>query len=212
MDGVLIFTEDLHKKIYTDALHENNVNISEEEYFKFISGRKAIDALKDILELKGQEIGLVPKIFEEVKALKRKLIHEDLRKYIPLREGTIEFFQSLKSGYKIALATSTVKEFTDLILDEYDIRKYFDTILTAENATKGKPNPEIYNNAAKSLDIDQNECLVFEDKIHGIESAQNAGMKCIALNNGLDVDLSIADEIIYSFNDITIEKIESMNK
>lgn len=62
-----------------------------------------------------------------------------------------------------------------------DMFQYMQVIITGDMVEKGKPNPDIFLLAAKSLNADPKYCLAFEDSLAGVQSASAAGMKCIAL-------------------------------
>ncbi len=141
---------------------------------------------------------------------KKDLMKKGLRKSIPLRSGTEQLLTELKKQYKLAIATSTIKEFTDKIVDAYDLRKYFETIVVAEDVKKGKPDPEVYLLAAKRLHVNPSNCIVIEDATNGISAAKNAKMKCIAIKDHKGRDLSQADYIIEGFDELTSETIEKV--
>lgn len=65
------------------------------------------------------------------------------------------------------------------VLDRFKIRKYFQVTVTEDEVTESKPNPEIYLKAAQKLKIDPGDCIVIEDTDSGIQSATDAGMKCL---------------------------------
>ena len=67
---------------------------------------------------------------------------------------------------------------------------------------KAKPNPAIFLHAAKQLNVEPHECVVFEDSIAGFKAAQAAGMKCIAIKNSLNKDsLELVDSAIESYHE-----------
>ena len=66
-------------------------------------------------------------------------------------------------------------------MDGLAIRDYFDAIVSADNVSNSKPDPETYLKCASLLGMHPEECLVFEDVPKGVESAYNAGMKAMVL-------------------------------
>jgi beta-phosphoglucomutase-like phosphatase (HAD superfamily) len=67
------------------------------------------------------------------------------------------------------------------VLDNLHIRKYFQALISADDVQHSKPNPETFLKCAYKLHIDPADCIVFEDAPKGVESALNAGMKCMVL-------------------------------
>jgi beta-phosphoglucomutase-like phosphatase (HAD superfamily) len=81
----------------------------------------------------------------------------------------------------MAIVSAAIPFNIDFVLDNLDIRKYFSAIVSAEDVTRSKPDPESYLKAAALLGQDPPGCLVFEDAPKGVDSARNAGMSCIVL-------------------------------
>jgi beta-phosphoglucomutase-like phosphatase (HAD superfamily) len=93
-------------------------------------------------------------------------------------------------GYRIAVASNAVRASVELMLDRADLRKYFDIVLSNQDVTKPKPDPEIYLTAAERLQLSPNQCLVLEDNFNGIQSARNAGTHLMVVQNTDDVYLA----------------------
>jgi beta-phosphoglucomutase-like phosphatase (HAD superfamily) len=68
-----------------------------------------------------------------------------------------------------------------MVLDDLDLRRHFDVIITGEQVSKGKPDPETFLLAAKGLKLEPTSCVVFEDSFAGVAAALDAGCKCVAL-------------------------------
>lgn len=88
-----------------------------------------------------------------------------------------------KHGLKTGIASSSCDELVDVFLDELGYsRSDFDVVVTGTNIRR-KPEPDIYVEAAKQLDLDPMNCLAFEDSRSGMLAAQAAGMRCIVVPN-----------------------------
>ena len=81
----------------------------------------------------------------------------------------------------MAIGSAAIMYNIDFVLDGLDIRHYFDAIVSADDVSRSKPDPETYLKCASLLGIDPQDCLVFEDVPKGVESAYNAGMKAMVL-------------------------------
>ena len=62
-----------------------------------------------------------------------------------------------------------------------DLDFYFPTVLDESHVSQGKPNPEIYLKVAEALKYPPAQCVVFEDSISGVKSAQDAGCKVVGV-------------------------------
>ena len=91
------------------------------------------------------------------------------------------------------------------------IRKYFKIVLTAEDITKGKPDPEIYIKSADGLHINPQECLVFEDAISGIRAARAAGMKVVGIaTTHSNEELNLADTVVDNFKGVSLDFLNNI--
>ncbi|MDO8527884.1 MAG: HAD family phosphatase [Deltaproteobacteria bacterium] len=114
---------------------------------------------------------------------------------------------------KTALATSGLKEYADVILKQFQLENYFDTIVTGSDVKNPKPAPDVFLSAAKKLGLEPRECLVLEDSTHGITAAKRAGMKAIGVENSMMPafqDLSMADAVVTRLDKITLELIQKL--
>jgi beta-phosphoglucomutase-like phosphatase (HAD superfamily) len=71
----------------------------------------------------------------------------------------------------------------DFVLDGLAIRKYFDAVISADDVTQSKPDPETWLKCADQLHAPPSDCVIFEDSPKGAESAANAGMKCVIITS-----------------------------
>jgi len=91
----------------------------------------------------------------------------------------------------------------DAVFTQYSLTQYFTVIVTTENFTNSKPNPEPYLLTAQKLELPPAECVVIENTITGILSAKVAGMPCIALSNTYPADkLQKADYVAANYLEI----------
>lgn len=79
----------------------------------------------------------------------------------------------------MAVASGGFREIIHRQLHALECFDWFDTIVTAEDTERHKPDPDVFLEAARRLDISPSECLVFEDADLGVEAAKRAGMRCV---------------------------------
>jgi HAD superfamily hydrolase (TIGR01509 family) len=117
---------------------------------------------------------------KEVEAASRAF---DLQMNMIPVSGVLTFLAELKkTGIKMGLVTSSDNEKLITVFQALTIKEYFDTIVSADRITQGKPHPQCYLVAAKDLGILPEKCFVFEDSFNGIKSANAAGMRVIGLS------------------------------
>ncbi|NTU46883.1 HAD family phosphatase [Candidatus Roizmanbacteria bacterium] len=204
MNGVIIDDERFQKQAWRRYLEAHNIKISEDEFKYYINGRTEKDGLKyiykDTLSPEEQE-----KILDERIGYVIEIVSERLQ----LTEGLAELLNELyDNNIATAIATGSRQRYFNFIMDGLQIRKYFNTFVTANDINKGKPDPEIYLKSAEKLKVMPTECLVFEDAISGIQAAKKAGMKVIGVaTTHQKEELAIADYTISTFQEINLEKL-----
>lgn len=101
----------------------------------------------------------------------------------PLIKGSLEFVKTLKqNGVKVAIVTSSDDKKMENVYRIYpELKTLFDVIITADQITRSKPDPECYLLAAEQLGMKPEECVVFEDSFSGLEAGRGARMKVVGL-------------------------------
>ena len=108
--------------------------------------------------------------------------------------GALAFLEQVKNAkIPMGLVTSSDDYKLEYVFSRIPIRKYFDTIVSADRITKGKPDPMCYLLAARDLGISPDNCYVFEDSFKGIKAGNSAGMKVIGLSTTNPADSIIKD-------------------
>lgn len=147
----------------------------------------------------------IPDSLEDIKTTWNHMAYEKYTKEVPLKKGVKEFLDYCKNeNIKLGIATSNSRELVDATLEALNIREYFDCVMTACEAAKGKPAPDIYLAVAKKLQVETSQCLVFEDVIMGIMAGKNAGMEVCAVEdefsmNQLEEKKKLADYYIRDY-------------
>jgi beta-phosphoglucomutase len=91
--------------------------------------------------------------------------------------------EAKKLGIKMAIGSAAIMFNVNFVLDNLNIRHYFDVIISADDVVISKPDGETYLTCANMLGVQPHECIVFEDVPKGIESAVNAGMKAVVITS-----------------------------
>jgi HAD superfamily hydrolase (TIGR01509 family) len=117
----------------------------------------------------------------------------------------LDFLQAARtSGTKLAVVSSSPKDWIRIIVDRFDIADYFLKLVSADDVGGiGKPDPAIYLHAAAQLSEDPSDCVAIEDSENGVLSAVRAGMQCVGFRNGLndDYNLDRAHQIMEGFSE-----------
>lgn len=104
------------------------------------------------------------------------------RPHLQLIPGLAAMLEKAKRHeIKMAIGSAAIPFNIDFVLDNLHIRHYFGAIVSADDVTVSKPDPETFTKAAASLDVPPETCIVFEDAPKGVEAASRAGMRSIVL-------------------------------
>jgi beta-phosphoglucomutase len=113
---------------------------------------------------------------------KEALYRIEFRPHLKLIEGLDNFLAlAAKAQIKMAIGSAAITENINFVIDNMNIRPYFDAIVSANNVKKSKPDPETFLKCAQMLDLAPSDCIVFEDTPKGVECALNAGMKAVVI-------------------------------
>ncbi len=134
---------------------------------------------------------------------KEKYYQSAYKPHIKLINGLEHFLEKAHAhGTKMAIASAAIMFNIDFIVDNLEIRRYFDALVSADDVDKSKPHPETFLKAAQKLGIPPQDCIVFEDAPKGVESAKNAGMPCVVITTAHPKeDFSKYDNVIAFIKD-----------
>ncbi|WP_047047251.1 beta-phosphoglucomutase family hydrolase [Vibrio mexicanus] len=96
---------------------------------------------------------------------------------------THQILQSSVGKRKLAIGTGSQRKHAESLLTSNGVIELFDTIVTANDVTEHKPEPETFLTAANNMDIAPSECVVFEDTKLGLQAAHAAGMDCYLIED-----------------------------
>jgi len=107
---------------------------------------------------------------------------QQFKPQLRLLNGLDAFLASARAaGIRMAIGSAAIMYNISFVLDNLNIRHYFDAIVSADDVVHSKPDPETYLSCAKLLNVAPQDCLVFEDAPKGVESAANAGMDAMVI-------------------------------
>ena len=201
MDGVIADTALYHRQAWQKVLLKKGINFTEENFQRYFGQRNEEIIRKILGEEKSQDE--IDEIAIEKEESFRSLIRPNIRS-LP---GVIELMESLtENEFRMALASSTPMENIRLLTESLGIDKYFQSIISAEDVTEGKPDPQVFLLAAESLAIEPGSCIVIEDAVAGVTAAKRAGMLCLAVTNTHPREsLQGADLIVDTLEAVTVK-------
>lgn len=189
-DGVIGDTMVDNYNAWVKAFQEVDLPFDKDQYFR-LEGDKVDNIARTVLLQHGRDPSLGSSV-----AIRKDEIYKETANF-RFSRGAPEIVSLLsKSNFPFGLVSGGSR--ARLINKQTEeLLQYFKAIVTADDVTKGKPDPQPYLKGAKLLGIEPSECVVIENAPFGIRSAKNAGMKCVAICSTLTPeDLSLADLIL----------------
>ena len=175
LDGTLVDSASANAHAYVAALAEAGVAIEVEELRVRIGGRNWRQFLPEILEDKQS------KASASAIAERKTQLYPKMAAGVRLNEGLLALARVSRDRLQTALVTTASRPNTMAILNQTGLDDLFDTIVTGDDVSRHKPDPEAYLLAARRLSVDPMQCIAFEDSPIGIESARAAGMRVVSV-------------------------------
>jgi HAD superfamily hydrolase (TIGR01509 family) len=207
MDGVIADSEPIHVKAEKESLLAYGVRLSDEELHGFM-GFGIEPMLEKLIEK--YRVDVDPGTL--YRAHQANLMNQ-MRLSVEPIPGSVELIRLLRDlGIPVGLASSAFRQLVDLVLGKFGIRSSFRIVVTVDDITKSKPDPEIYLKAAERLGADAGACLAIEDSTNGVRAAKAAGMSCVGFRspNSLNQDLGAADRIVDDLREIGIDTLREL--
>ncbi|KQR92521.1 ABC transporter ATP-binding protein [Chryseobacterium sp. Leaf180] len=206
MDGVIVDTEPLHRKAYFKTFAELGIEVSEELYNSFTGA-----STKRVCEILIAQFHLKQTV-EEITAIKRDhfkdyFYHDETFDLILGVRQLIEHY--FNHGIKLIVASSASMTTINMVFDKFKLEDYFGGKISGADLTESKPDPEIFQLAAKMAGEPIKNCLVIEDSTNGIIAAHRAGIFCVAYKSPHthNQDYSMANMIVSDYSELEVEKI-----
>ena len=180
-DGTLADTRRVIIASFQRALSEVHCEVSDE----FIERRIGIGSAGTFSEvLLSAKVRFDEKLVARLVA-KKIQAEVELSDKVTLFDGALAILESLQGRVKLGLASMNNRDVINSMLSVLNVEKFFNAVLTADDVSNSKPDPEIFLKCALKLGSSPDKCVVVEDSIFGVKAAKAAGMSCIAVLTGV---------------------------
>ena len=194
-DGVIADTEKSHFEMFRQSLLNEGIELTWPEYCEKYLGYSDIECFKQVLTDKGRQYDseTIERIFQRKKVLFARFIEQNSL-IIP---GVRRLLEELRSENIIcSICSGALTEEIEFILNKERLRDFFAFIVSADDVSQSKPDPEGYRlcldriNAADTgrMKVLAGQCVVIEDSIWGIQAAHAADMRCLAVGTSYPVE------------------------
>lgn len=185
MDGVLIEAKEWHYEALNKALNLFGMPISRFDHLNSFDGLPT----RAKLELLTHERGLPHQLHKFLNEMKQiytmEIIHTQCKPSF-IHEFALANLKLME--YKIAVCSNSIRNSVELMMEKANLKQYLDLMLSNEDVSNGKPDPEIYTKAIDHFGLQPQECLIIEDNLNGIKAARASGAHLLVVNEVHDAN------------------------
>jgi HAD superfamily hydrolase (TIGR01509 family) len=197
MDGLLLDTETLWQRSESELFRRHGQEFTREDQLA-VMGTSFDFSGRYYAERLGKPAAWGLSLVDEMHGY----MLAELQREVLARPGAHELVACLRGRVPIGLASNSGRELVDVALATAGLSDAFDTIVTSADVAAPKPAPDIYLLACARLAVAPADALALEDSAPGIAAAKAAGLTCIAVPQFVETDVSAADEVIDSLEEL----------
>ena len=200
MDGLLLETEVLWQRAEARLFERHGAVFTFEDKLT-VMGTSAAFTGQFFARRLGLPPGQAAALIREVS----ELMHEELQARVDARPGAVELVKRLRGRVRLGLASNSPRYLVDVALSSSGFADAFDAVVSSDDVVNHKPAPDLYLLACERLGVPPAQAVALEDTASGIASAKAAGLTCIAVPQFAETDVSAADRVITSLEELLAE-------
>lgn len=196
LDGVIVDTAKYHYLAWKKIASELGIEFTHEhnELLKGVSRVRSLDIILGLGEVDASQAQKDQWLIQKNEDYLSYLVDMDQSEILPGVMTVLEFLKANQQPIALGSASKNARP----ILEKTGILSYFDAIVDGNDVSNAKPDPEVFLQAAQKLGISNENSIVFEDSVAGIQAANIASMTSIGIG-----EASILNEAKFNFKDFT---------
>ena len=203
-DGLIVDTELAAFQTWQEVYHEHSCVLPLSTYAQCIGSPGAFDTHAHLESQLGRSLDRTA-----IKTHRRQR-YVEMTQGQDVLPGVREYLDEAKQyGLKLAVASSSAREWVAGHLARFGLDVYFDALRCSDDAKRVKPDPELYQLALTALGLSADQAVAFEDSPHGVTAAKRAGLVCVAVPNAVTCQLPLdhADLRLTSFTELSLGQL-----
>lgn len=211
MDGTMVDNRAWHEQAWIEMGRRRGLPVTAEFYQQKLHSRGNGEIIR---ELFGSQVDekFIRRFAEEKEAVYRDLYAPHVKEVSGLRTLLRDLNDE---GVPCAVVSNSPRENVDFILSGLGVADCFRVILSADDVTKGKPDPELILKAAQRLGVPPYRCVVLEDSVSGFQAAEAAGALYVIVCAGADMEpvetfRDRAKRVVRDFNELNFQTLEDI--
>ena len=214
-DGVIANSEPLHLKAFQDALAQEGVPLTADDYYTHYLGYDDVGMLEALA--RDRELSWNARHIACLVALEGTRLEQMLEAGEVLFPGAADFIRAAAARVPIAVASGALRHEILEILTAAELERLFSAIVASGDTVESKPSPLPYMLAfdklksATALDLDRSRCVAIEDSRWGLESARGAGLRCVGVTTSYPAaELTAAELVAGGLDTLTLDALEEL--
>jgi beta-phosphoglucomutase len=214
-DGVIADSEPLHLRAFQQALAEQGISLTRDEYFSCYLGYDDVGAFQALS--RDRSLGLNERQIAALVTLKGLKLQQILQAGDVLFPGAAEFIRTAAALVPVAIASGALRHEIDEIVESAGLAPLFSAIVASGDTAESKPSPAPYRLAFERLSdaagrpLDPLRCVAIEDSRWGLESARGAGLRCIGVTTSYSADeLTSAELVVDGLHALTVARLDEL--
>lgn len=196
LDGVIVDTAKYHFLAWQRIANQLGIEFTHEhnEQLKGVSRVRSLDIILELGNVQASQEDKNKWLVQKNDEYLTYLVDMDQSEILPGVIPILQFLKDNNQGIALGSASKNAKP----ILEKTGIMSYFDVIVDGNDVSNAKPDPEVFLQAARLLNTSNENAIVFEDSVAGIQAANIAKMTSIGIG-----EKNVLHEAKYIFNDFT---------
>ncbi len=214
-DGVIANSEPMHLTAFQEALAEERLSLSAEDYYARYLGYDDVGVFETLARDRGLRVD--ERWVAEMVARKGERLDAMMQAGSVLFPGALEFIREAAAAVPIAIASGALRHEIDAIVEGAGLAPLFSAIVAAGDTPESKPSPAPYQLAFERLcqttgrSLDRRRCVAIEDSRWGLESAAGAGLRCVGVTNSYPADeLPGAELVVDGLKALTLPALDRL--
>ena len=194
-NGVIINDEPVQMRAYQEVLKADGIDLTEEDYFSSL-GMDDKTFVANAFERAGKTVDAAR--VEEIIAAKSARWKEEISGNLPLFDGIVGFVEKMSREFTLGIVSMARRHEIEHVLETSGLARFFSTIVSAEDTSKCKPDPECFRTGFRKIDavrtaeghlpMTHAECLVIEDSPPGVAGARSADLPALGVTNTVSAE------------------------
>ena len=214
-DGVIADSEPLHLRAFQQALAEDGIELTPQEYYSRYLGFDDVGVFEALARDRG--LAVSDRHVTALVARKGAHLQQMMQEGSVLFPGAREFIRTAAAAVPIGIASGALRHEIEEIVEAAGVADLFSVIVAAGDTPHSKPSPAPYLLAFEKLraaagnGLEPRRCVAIEDSRWGLESAHGAGLRCVGVTNSYPAhELPGAELIVDGLKELTLPMLDRL--